>query len=216
MSTGWRNCVLVGLVAALANACAADDGRNESSATNCVCGSGYTCSGGECVADDDRPPAGAAMFEITPLPGGGCRTSPPLFTPTTALQYLTCDPAITSCDPTKEVVFDGDGDARVACRVCPSGSGYTVSFSLKSEILELSGNSSAGGISMSGGTLSIYSYSAASGTSQQSPACELTVQAIEPGSIWASFDCPTYGEASSAAGLRCTAQGVFAFLNCDE
>jgi hypothetical protein len=170
-----------------------------------------------CSDPPSLPAQGAATMEVSPLAGGGCNTSRPITVPVDSLPHLTCNTALgDTCEPAKEVVVDRDDGNQVECSVVKSGESYTISFSLQNSLLTLSGNSAQGAISASGGPVAIYSYNSGSGVAQQSEQCTLMVNAISAGSIWASFECPTYGEPSSPSGPRCSAAGIFVFEHCSD
>jgi hypothetical protein len=114
--------------------------------------------------------------------------------------------------------YSGDAGLSVQCRVVGSGSGpYLVSGSVTSSSPRVTFNVSAPNIGTDGkGDAQIGLSTLAIGTSVESPVstpCRIRVLAIQPGAVWAHFDCTTLTGAPTPV---CRASGEFTLQNCSK
>lgn len=120
-------------------------------------------------------------------------------------------------------VTDGEGGARVSCRVSKSGDVFKITASAAHKKISFSVN---GEIAPKGkGTASIIESDPVSLVALRNPTdtpCVLSVESepleVAAGRIWAHFACPAFVDATQPDGpLFCEAEsGWFVFENCDE
>jgi len=157
----------------------------------------------------DAPPAkGASNFVIT---SGGCNVNGafaiPEGTQPTTDRYLGAR------------VEDGQDDADVDCQVAASGEGYIVAayvqqgqrrLNLAADLLPFGGASYTG-------PATVTHYASETGALSSQTDCTASVnpdQDVAPGRIWGNFACDV-GDPNQPT-VRCTAEGSFAFENCER
>jgi len=179
------------------------------------CNIDLVCRGDRCVSPDALPQGararGAVSIIVEPLLAA-CPPDVPRNVPSDAEPTLKCDPNFGSCDPGSRAVEDGQA-ARVSCRVAQAGGTYTLSVELRAESTTF--NASGRIVDGGGGSLIVSEWDDMTNKNLTDFACSVGVKSIEPGAIWASFDCPAFGEPNSASPPICMASGAFAFQNCD-
>jgi hypothetical protein len=141
-------------------------------------------------------------------------TAPPNPDPVSGTaQTIQCDVTVPGCKPNQNIVVDGD-NAGVKCTVSGGPDTFNVNGVLSQGNV---GFSVAGNLGPSGGkafvTTSRDQYNL------QGDQCDITIEPnkgqIIPGAIWASFNCPQFGDRTTGE-FSCTASGKFIFENCTK
>ncbi|HVU00375.1 MAG TPA: hypothetical protein VHE30_01435 [Polyangiaceae bacterium] len=157
---------------------------------------------------------------------GGLITAPPgpAGYPDAVNNALQCSLANGNCDPRSYLVTDGDNGAAVACVVSGGGSSYNVSVGLitsprmsfrASGVITMSpdGLSGTGNLQLSQSGAN-FPGNAILGT------CQVDIKPnlghIEPGAIWARFNCTELKDPSAAGDESCLATGSFYFDRCGK
>ena len=185
----------------------------------------FVCAGCSSNNDDDRnadggrgprpPPSQASLFFVIGppgVPGPGCQVSG------SYVANIGGPPRANIGDPGPRVI-DGEGDARVSCRVAGSttfdvsGSAQLLSTSFAVREATVSGGAGTATIVVAGPGTAGAQLGSASG------ACSLELARapyqIAAGNIWASFECPVV-TSPSAPSSQCSARGEFIFENCAQ
>lgn len=176
-------------------------------------------------SDPPSPPAQGAVAEtISTAPGAqsACQGSSAPFTAPAntdpvngTYQTLNCDTSMPGCKPNANVAVDGD-NASVTCTVSGGGDSFSVNGVLSTTTVGFSVQSKAP-FGAAGGKA--FVSSSHDQHSLQDPDCDITVLPnkgeIKPGAIWATFNCPKFGDPSTGE-FTCVASGQFLFENCSK
>lgn len=175
-----------------------------------------------CSSPPSPPPQAAASVLVKHTgsyncDAGGNITNEP-DNPGTYTSLQSCN-LTSGCHPDQYVVVDGDQGAQVQCSVqSTSSSEYAIQLSLTSAQMALA---IQGGITTTGGAVSLSETDTANPTLQKDPACAITIKpnvsVLKPGAIWADFDCLNFKDPNTGdPNARCEATGSFLFENCSK
>lgn len=173
-------------------------------------------------------PQAAATFSAQPAPGKTCtHTSGQLSFPSkylaSVISELSCD-ANLGCHPDDYVVVNGDTGSTVSCSVVPSGNDYNVQLALlvdgSATNIPSGQLNVTGTVSKTGGIVSVQESNSVAGGGGSQQDCTLTIAppmgAVEPGKLWASFECNAFRDQTDIGETGCQLRGQFLFENCQH
>jgi hypothetical protein len=169
----------------------------------------------------------ALTFSSTPAPGKTCtRTNPQLSFPAKDSAGVQAE---LNCNLSRKCsqnyfVYNNGTASPVSCSVLAAGDGYDVQLSLN-----VDGSASnepsvqfgvTGTVSQTGGTVAIQETNSVAGGGGSQAGCTLTITPthgwLEPGSIFASFECGLFRDERDVNETGCELSGRFLFEECNH